>query len=268
MNYGAEIWGFKDYAVCNNVQVKAMKYFLGVPKGAPNVGVQGEFGWLKPRHERWLQMCRYWNRLINVDKSHILYKVFEYDYNKCKKNWSSDMKSIFSELSLSELFSNKKLLSLQFVENKLFELYSINWKNEVVTFKKLRTFVTFKKHFKEEKYLLAHLSRRERSLLAQLRLGILPLRLETGRYKGEKEEDRICMLCNNNEIENETHFLFDCPLYDIERGCLYTKITDKCPNFEHLNTHEKLNILMSEFVYQTSKYINEAFTKRRNTLYK
>ena len=101
-------------------------------------------------------------------------------------------------------------------------------------FRKLSTCVTFKKHFGEEKYLSLHLSRRKRSMLAQLRFGILPLRLETGRYKGEKVEERICLLCNENKVEDEIHFIFKCPLYKNESGELYGKIVRKYPTFKSI----------------------------------
>jgi hypothetical protein len=54
------------------------------------------------------------------------------------------------------------------------------------------------------------------------------LRLETGRYerKPNKEnklikivrEERTCLYCNNNDVEDEMHFLLKCPLYSIERN--------------------------------------------------
>ncbi len=49
------------------------------------------------------------------------------------------------------------------------------------------------------------MNHRQRSYLAQLRCGILPLHIETGRWYGVKEENRLCKACNNNQIENEYH---------------------------------------------------------------
>ena len=40
-------------------------------------------------------------------------------------------------------------------------------------------------------------------------------------YNGKKmpleRSNRICQLCRGNCVEDETHFLMDCPLYDTER---------------------------------------------------
>ena len=53
-------------------------------------------------------------------------------------------------------------------------------------------------------------------MLCQLRMGILPLRVETGRYVGEPLETRLCTLetrlctlCDTNAIENEKHFVLN-----------------------------------------------------------
>ncbi len=38
------------------------------------------------------------------------------------------------------------------------------------------------------------------AILAQFRSGILPLRIETGRWKNENIEDRVCMVCEENIV--------------------------------------------------------------------
>ena len=61
-------------------------------------------------------------------------------------------------------------------------------------------------------------------MLAQIRSGILPLRIETGRYQNIKDnttkkmrkmkvEERICLICNSGAVENEIHFIFECEPY-------------------------------------------------------
>ena len=40
-------------------------------------------------------------------------------------------------------------------------------------------------------------------LLSELRSGTLPLAVETGRFKSKQLSQRLCELCNSNEIEDE-----------------------------------------------------------------
>ena len=58
-----------------------------------------------------------------------------------------------------------------------------------------------------------NMSKHLRSFLTQIRSGTLPLDIEFGRYYGITREHRICKQCNLSVIENEQHFLFDCPKY-------------------------------------------------------
>jgi hypothetical protein len=52
--------------------------------------------------------------------------------------------------------------------------------------------IEFKQHYNTVKYLLSSLTKIERSHLAQFRCGILPLKIETGRYVGLNVNKRFC----------------------------------------------------------------------------
>ena len=58
-----------------------------------------------------------------------------------------------------------------------------------------------------------NLSRSLRSYIAQIRCGVLPLHIETGRYRNLKVEERLCKVCDSQSVENELHFIFDCEAY-------------------------------------------------------
>ena len=52
-----------------------------------------------------------------------------------------------------------------------------------------------------------------RSAFAKFRMGVAPLRIETGRYECLSEVERICPLCKEH-TEGEFHVLFNCVLYN------------------------------------------------------
>ena len=72
---------------------------------------------------------------------------------------------------------------------------------------KLRTYSLFKYKAESEAYLTNYLPRQQRSLFAQIRLGILPLSIKTGRFQNNKVEQRLCPLCSKC-IETETFYLY------------------------------------------------------------
>ncbi len=60
-----------------------------------------------------------------------------------------------------------------------------NYQSQMCYF--IRTYVKFKENIETESYIKYCMLRSRRSLLAQLRLGILPLHLEKGRFRSKKK---------------------------------------------------------------------------------
>ncbi len=72
---------------------------------------------------------------------------------------------------------------------------------------KLRTYIKFKEQFETEQHIKMGVSCCKRSLIAQFRMGVLPVAIETGRFKSIPVEERVCVLCNMKDIEDEMHML-------------------------------------------------------------
>lgn len=65
------------------------------------------------------------------------------------------------------------------------------WNRELDKQAQLWTYKMFKSEFKQEDYVHMDLTLSQRSILAQIRYGILPLRIETGRFEGKAEAKRL-----------------------------------------------------------------------------
>ena len=50
-----------------------------------------------------------------------------------------------------------------------------------------------------------------RRTIAGLRLGCLPLAVEVGRYTGTSYTERVCRLYGTRKVEDQHHFLINCP---------------------------------------------------------
>ena len=81
-----------------------------------------------------------------------------------------------------------------------------------------------------------------RKNLTKLRLSDHSLAIETGRYHQSDISKRLCELCDDNSIEDESHFISKCPFYKRERLQFMEKI-----NFLDLGSDDEknLNFLMS-----------------------
>ena len=76
----------------------------------------------------------------------------------------------------------------------------------------------------------------DRSNIAKLRMCAHNLEIEKGRYFQINRTERFCKICNDLEIEDENHFLWQCEKYRKEREILFKKVslfytsvdTEKC----------------------------------------
>jgi hypothetical protein len=67
--------------------------------------------------------------------------------------------------------------------------------------------------FKIRAYLEEIKSKANRRMLARIRTGSHILIIETGRWAGEALSSRVCPNYSSGAIENEYHFIFECPTY-------------------------------------------------------
>ena len=62
VEYGAVIWGTKNYTCINAVKHRAGRFFLGVGKYSPNNVVMGNMGWFPIVLKQWKTVVAYWCR--------------------------------------------------------------------------------------------------------------------------------------------------------------------------------------------------------------
>ena len=73
--------------------------------------------------------------------------------------------------------------------------------------------------------------------MTKLRLGVHSLRIQTGKYENKGAsipvEEKLCLVCRRNYIENEKHFLMLLNMeYDNLRQKLYLHISENDTNFD------------------------------------
>ncbi len=127
-----------------------------------------------------------------------------------KAMWCQDVKLVLNNAGMLDHEHLHSETDLNLLKIKLMANARNTWHVESLGKTKLCTFVKIH-DFDDRKVLLkVNLERHNRSLVAKIKSGILPLRLETGRYKGINRDDRTCQVCDKPEVEDEVHFLFRC----------------------------------------------------------
>ena len=260
LDYCSSIWSHCNHLKSDNIQNRAIRYHLGLHKNAPILALQSEMGWLTPKYKYYKSCIRLWNKIVSMHQDCITRKIFEHNFKNIVNNnsWSSHMFNIFEELNLIDSFCNLETVDLSYIDECLSDTLENEWSANLINKPKLRTFVLFKEHFETEDYVKINCSKYKRSLLAQLRIGILPLEIETGRYYRINPENRICKLCKKY-VEDEFHFICVCENLQSVRNKYYT--------FENVNLNVFTNIMQNMNPRKLVNLVFELWQTRCNLLF-
>ena len=245
-DYFSALWGHTSFQESEKLQNRAIVYFRGLGPRTPILAMQGGMGWFSPTTRHSLAIIRLWNKLVQLEHARLPYIVFSW-MSTTNGGWFRRTTDLFKTYDLHCYIVNKEVIALSIAINKILFFENNKW-NTIMQFKpKLRTHITFKTIYATEMYVKSLFSKAKRSILCQLRCGVLPLAIETGRYKNTPVDQRLCRLCNLNQIEDESHFLCQCTLYKTMRTTLYLHISSiYLTNFTLLTPNEQLKVFMAE----------------------
>lgn len=244
LSYGCEIWGPDFLSVkstkADNVHNKFMKHLLGVKLGTPASIVLTELG-RQPLAYFWKKLTqRFVARLATLPDSRLV-KIAYREATANNTPWAE-------AVARYETHPDWSTCLRSLTESKAkFYLDHMLWDQDLDEVPGMQP------------YLISP-SKATRSL-SRFRTGSHCLRVETGRWSNTPREDRLCECCNLALVEDEHHFLFDCPFYCIIRGhfhCLFCSLDQK--TLKSFWLANKDNMLV------TAKYIHACLEARQHLL--
>ena len=242
---------------------KAARAFLGVHKFCPIVAMYKDLDWKTGECRRKLNVLRYWNRLISMPETRLTKMLFNDMYdNVYRGSWCYYVKNIFRQLDMIDIYKDKQLCNLQLCESKLESTDKQTLLDSISKKPKLRLFKEVMCEDGAERYVKLNLTSGERSMIAQIRMGILPIRVETGRYTNMKMNDRLCQICNTANVEDEIHFIMDCSLYDDLRHEIFTYMNSFIDGFGSSDRLQQFYYIMQCNNYTTINTIFKMFSRR------
>ena len=247
--------------------------------------IRYEISLLEPRSRTQIKMLRFYFRLLNMENCRLTKQIYLYDqhFSKCNpllSTWSSEIADIVSKNSLSDVvFTQSPKIVLSLLKNSLITRDQNMHRRECLKSDKLRTYNTLFDPFVPHESVIAYtrqcLPFILRKRLSQLRLGCLPIRIESDRYTRPivHRDLRYCLqpkcknVANNlddnlKDVENEFHFLIVCSQYDNLRTVLYSKI--ESPSFPSMTNQNKfVYLLTTQSVSKiVAQFIVDAFDDR------
>ena len=198
-----------------------------------------------------------------------MYKVLHGDVDNVgnitnNKSWAAGVKSLLNDLGFNFLWNNTNVTNIQIekVSERIVDQYLQSWYSQIDTSSKLESYKLFKTAYESEKYLLAVNNISHRKSLTRFRCSAHKLAIEEGRFRNIDRNQRKCIHCNMNAIENEYHFLMVCPKYrSLRIDCLpryYCSFPSK-PKFVSLMKSEQSSILkrLAKFLFLANELRNE-----------
>ena len=81
--------------------------------------------------------------------------------------------------------------------------------------------------------------------------------IELGRYQSDHipRENKLCPLCKSNQVENESHFLFQFSRYSFQRETFLNRVNEIIPDFERKSTSESIKLLMNSNDHHVNKLV-------------
>jgi len=248
LEFSAEVWGFDKWEEGEQIQLNAARYILRCSSSTSKPALIGELGLMSLYGRRNYKTLVYWMKIISLPNSRLIKHVYLYSKSQCHKkaNWCANTKGIFIKYGLQEFWDdNKKVYNLDgnnnnnapdirhhinhwknYVKKKILAFEENQWlvliKNPE-KYSKLRTYCLFKTKLKLEKYLYSSNSY-GKQLHTSIRTGTNKLEIETGRWNNVEVTQRICKNCDQKVIEDEVHFVVQCPRYTQFRMELFEKI--------------------------------------------
>ena len=193
--------------------IRFCKYVLGVHSKACNFTIISELGQLPLIISSLTNCVNFWLHTIQSNTDSLLQKAYQEQMNGSndKSIWLQSYKSLLYYLGFYHVWNNQYTFNasaiLSSVKNKLKERFVSFWKKHLSSeegMKKIRTYKLLKQNFGIKPYLENLIDKDFRGCLCSFRISTHRLRIERGRYCGEKPEDRPCDSCN--VVENEIHF--------------------------------------------------------------
>ena len=267
--YGCEVWGHSNLKKLEAVQLSFYKQILRLNASTASCIVLGEVGRTKLETIVHQRMLTYWARLLKGDQgkiSKIIYDLLRKVHctNDFHSKWTGKVESILNNMGFGETWLADEIRdsSSQFsgkVKRRLSDMHQQNWHSETHNSGHCVTYRILKNELSLEQYLIT-VDKKSAITLCKFRAGNSKIPIVTGRFTGTERHNRICNLCQLNEIGDEFHYIMLCPNFLSSRKRFINRTYWTRPNTKKLrdlfsNTDPKELHKLAEFI----RGVNEAF---------
>ena len=248
--YGCEVWGYENVESIEIFYRRFLKYLLRVNPQTTNCMIYGETGRTPLILKIKLRMVCFWYRIVTGRTNKLSFKLLDL-LNKCQNEpenspmyfssaWLQQIKHTLITSGMEAIWLNPELCNLVYlkriISNNLSDVYNNKWHNEISVKSSCKVYRLIKENLKIEKYLtLLDCSDRITISKFRCRNSKIPAVIQGYHNVAIPYEERMCPLCDMNEIGDEFHYIMQCPAFARHRNI-------------HINTYYLRNPSMAKFV--------------------
>lgn len=262
--------------------VSVLKQLLGVHKKTSNIALLLETGRHPMVVTAQLQAIKYFLRFPTIKQGRLMHSYYETEKHNLANNdkFITFIINTLNKIGMSniwreQLIQHRELSKeTKLIANIKIRLKDISSQTIISTLTthpgKLTILAQIKRTHEFESYLNIN-NFEHRRAISKIRTSSHKLEIETGRWKNTQQDKRICKNCALGTVEDELHFLFDCPMHGIERKQLFNTVKCKI-NVDLLLNHTRADMIQTLFTFgdlstlnALGKFIHHALKKRDNT---
>ena len=192
--------------------------------------------------------------------------LIDIENNAAETNWATKVRTLLESMGFGDVWINQGVGNINYFLH-IFKLrardcFMQKWNEELRESTRASTYILFA-NFNHQSYLDTIQNKKFRIALTRLRLSSHRLEIEMGRWHKPQiipRNERKCQLCNT--LEDEFHFLLECPLYHDLRILYINRFYWRNPNipkFIELISNENSNIIR-----KLCCYIYKGFERRQS----
>ena len=277
--YGSEVWApfskydYDNWDTCEIEQshTQFLKRTLGCKIQTPNLMIRAEVDsnpLLTNIISRSISFLKHLSESKDTIAKHsLLYELENNDEGNILRLVRKYYPDLIEKLSTDEC----KNIKMSAIKENCRSQYQTIWFDKIHSLTKAVSYISHKRLPCFEKYLKSVHNRNHKIALCRFRTSSHDLMIEKGRYFKPKipRDERKCPHCKN-EVENETHFLTQCTLYNEYRNKLYHEVRKTSNYFDNMTSEQKFIFIMTneneKIMQNLAKYVSISMTKRSLTV--
>ena len=269
-NFGSEVWGFYKSSAIETVHLLFCKKILGVKQSTQNDFVYGELGRMNYQFRRYIIIIKYWLKVISNEENKYIKQIYNPMLNdlNLQQNWASSVKNLLSRVGFLHVreaqgVGNENAF-FNIFKQKINDIFTQDWHSRLENSTRAICYLTYAK-FQISKVFRLFEHCEIQKCLSWLWLSSHRLQVEVVRWAKPNKipyENRKFQIYN--VLEDEFHFLLECPLYDNLRKAYINKYywrRSSMLKFVQLLSNEHGKTLK-----HLSVYIDKVFQLHKDTL--